>query len=145
MSNFQRVFGARKPVIAMVHLGALPGAPLYDEAGGVEAIVEGARLSGARRIAFPHNDVAAAERELAATAAGQVSKLRRDLAPAMTGEDFSFFLREAPGAFVWIGNGPGEGGCELHNPRYDFNDAILPVASGWLAAVARRALDQPPA
>ena len=43
MSNFQRVFGARKPVIAMVHLGALPGAPLYDEAGGVEAIVEGAR------------------------------------------------------------------------------------------------------
>ncbi len=30
------------------------------------SIVEGARLSGARRIAFPHNDLAAAERELAA-------------------------------------------------------------------------------
>lgn len=42
-SNFQRVFGARKPVIAMVHLGALPGAPLYDGEGGLEAIVKGAR------------------------------------------------------------------------------------------------------
>jgi amidohydrolase len=81
-----------------------------------------------------------AERDLAAAAAGRVSTVRRDLAPAMTGEDFSYFLREAPGAFVWIGNGPGEGGCELHNPRYDFNDAILPTASGWLAEVAKRAL-----
>jgi membrane complex biogenesis BtpA family protein len=28
--NFKRVFGAIKPVIGMVHLGALPGTPLYD-------------------------------------------------------------------------------------------------------------------
>lgn len=41
--RFRRVFGERKPVIAMVHLGALPGTPLYDAEGGVEAIVEGAR------------------------------------------------------------------------------------------------------
>lgn len=40
--KFRRVFGAGKPVIAMVHLGALPGAPLYDAAGGLEALVEGA-------------------------------------------------------------------------------------------------------
>ena len=30
--------------------------------------------------------------------------------------------------------------AELHNPDYNYNDAILPVASGWLAATARRAL-----
>ena len=42
-SNFARVFGARKPVIAMVHLGALPGAPLHDFAGGLAAIIDGAR------------------------------------------------------------------------------------------------------
>jgi len=30
MGNFQRVFGAGKPVIGMVHLGALPGTPLHD-------------------------------------------------------------------------------------------------------------------
>ena len=81
-----------------------------------------------------------AEREAAAVAAAAVTEVRRDLLPAMTGEDFSWFLKEVPGAFVWIGNGPGEGGCELHNPAYDFNDTILPVASGFLAEVAKRAL-----
>jgi metal-dependent amidase/aminoacylase/carboxypeptidase family protein len=83
------------------------------------------------------------ERELAAEAAGAVSSLRRDLLPAMTGEDFSWLLREVPGAFVWIGNGSAEGGRELHNPSYDFNDDILPTASAWLAEVAKRALAAP--
>jgi len=79
------------------------------------------------------------ERDLAADAAASVTTLRRDLPPAMTGEDFSWFLKEVPGAFVWIGNGPTDGGRELHNPRYDFNDAVLPAASAWLAEVAKRA------
>jgi uncharacterized protein len=43
MTRFQQVFGARKPVIAMVHLGALPGTPLHDAARGVEGIIEAAR------------------------------------------------------------------------------------------------------
>jgi len=42
MSRFKAVFGDRKPVIAMVHLGAMPGTPLYDAAGGVQAILDGA-------------------------------------------------------------------------------------------------------
>lgn len=41
--RFRRVFGARKPVIAMVHLGALPGTPLHDPAAGVNGLVENAR------------------------------------------------------------------------------------------------------
>ncbi|MXP63237.1 amidohydrolase [Roseomonas sp. M0104] len=82
------------------------------------------------------------ERELAAEAAAAVTEMRRDVPPAMTGEDFSHFLHEVPGAFVWIGNGPSNGGRELHNPHYDFNDAVLPVASGFLAETARRALAQ---
>ena len=41
--NFRRVFGDGKPVIAMVHLGALPGAPLHDHEDGIEGIVAGAR------------------------------------------------------------------------------------------------------
>ncbi len=40
--NFKRVFGERKPVIGMVHLGALPGSPLYDPAGGIAALVDAA-------------------------------------------------------------------------------------------------------
>ena len=66
--------------------------------------------------------------------------VRTDLRPAMTGEDFSCFLEERPGAFVWIGNGPSEPGKDLHNDGYNFNDEILPNASGFLAGVARRAL-----
>jgi amidohydrolase len=67
--------------------------------------------------------------------------LRRDIGPAMTGEDFAWFLQARPGAFVWIGNGPGDGGRELHNANYDYNDAILPAAAGYLAGVAKRALE----
>jgi hippurate hydrolase len=82
-----------------------------------------------------------AEAELAATAAsGAGLATRRDLAPAMTGEDFSWYLEQRPGAFVWIGNGPGDGGRELHNSNYNYNDAILPAASTFLAGVAMRAL-----
>ena len=42
--------------------------------------------------------------------------------PMMGSEDFSFFLEQVPGAYVFLGNGPGSG---LHTSRYDFNDAIL--------------------
>jgi hippurate hydrolase len=92
------------------------------------------------RVGIPVTRNHPAERDLAAAAAAEVAPVRRDLAPAMTGEDFSWFLREVPGAFVWIGNGPAEGGRELHHPAYDFNDAILPAASGYLVTVAKRAL-----
>jgi hippurate hydrolase len=84
---------------------------------------------------------APAERDLAAHAVTSAGlPLRRDMAPAMTGEDFAWYLQQRPGAFVWIGNGSADGGRELHNANYDFNDAILPAASGFLAEVAKRAL-----
>jgi hippurate hydrolase len=76
----------------------------------------------------------------AAAAAAMGATVRRDLAPSMAGEDFGWYLEERPGAFAWIGNGPADEGAGLHNPGYDFNDAILPTASSWLAATARRAL-----
>ncbi len=83
----------------------------------------------------------AAEAELAAEAATTLgAPLRRDVPPSMAGEDFAAYLRRKPGAFVWIGNGPAEEGRELHNPGYDFNDAILPASAGWMAGVAKRAL-----
>ncbi|VVS97027.1 BtpA/SgcQ family protein [Rhizobium sp. EC-SD404] len=43
MKKFSALFGGTKPVIAMVHLAPMPGTPLYDAEGGVEAIVEAAR------------------------------------------------------------------------------------------------------
>jgi len=81
------------------------------------------------------------ERDLAAEAATRAGlPLRRDMAPAMTGEDFAWYLEQRPGAFVWIGNGAADGGRELHNSNYNFNDAILPAASSYLAGVAKQAL-----
>ena len=82
-----------------------------------------------------------AERDLAAAAVIAADlPLRRDLPPAMTGEDFALVSQERPGAFVWIGNGPADDGRGLHSSSYDYNDAILPAASGYLASVAKQAL-----
>lgn len=82
-----------------------------------------------------------AEAALAAEVAEQAGfPVRRDIPPSTGGEDFAFMLAQKPGAMAWIGNGPAEPGRELHNPGYDFNDAILPVAATWLAGVAKRVL-----
>ena len=43
MSKFLDTFGVAKPVIGMVHFGALPGAPLYDAEQGTEGILADAR------------------------------------------------------------------------------------------------------
>jgi len=63
-------------------------------------------------------------------------RVHTDLPPTMGAEDFAFMLERRPGAYAWIGNGPGEGGCILHNPRYDFNDEVLPLgATYWVRLV----------
>jgi len=62
-----------------------------------------------------------------------------DKDPMMGAEDFAFMLNEKPGAYMWIGNGPRDGGCMLHNPHYDFNDEVLPLgASYWAKLVETR-------
>ena len=61
--------------------------------------------------------------------------------PSMPSEDFAFMLQAKAGAYVFIGNGEGAhrhsghgmGPCMLHNPSYDFNDALIPLgATYWL-------------
>jgi hippurate hydrolase len=64
----------------------------------------------------------------------------RNLDPSMGSEDFSFMLQAKPGAFARLGQGGAEGGCFLHNSRYDFNDAVIPLGAGYLASLAERAL-----
>ena len=64
----------------------------------------------------------------------------RDLEPSMGSEDFSFMLRERPGAYARLGQGGAEGGCFLHNTRYDFNDGVIPVGAAYLASLAESAL-----
>lgn len=51
-------------------------------------------------------------------------------------EDFGFMLQKKPGCYAFIGNGPGEGGCMLHSPTFDFNDEVTPIgASYWVKVV----------
>lgn len=62
--------------------------------------------------------------------------LRKTDLPSMAAEDFAFMLQHKPGCYVWLGNGPGTGGCSLHNPHYDFNDESLPCGiSYWVKLV----------
>ncbi len=43
MTRFQALFGTARPIVGMVHLGALPGSPLHDAETGIDGIVESAR------------------------------------------------------------------------------------------------------
>jgi len=58
----------------------------------------------------------------------------------MASEDFSFMLEKVPGCYINIGNGAGEGGCEVHNPGYDFNDAALPLGASFFARLVETRL-----
>ena len=64
----------------------------------------------------------------------------RNLDPSMGSEDFSFMLQAKPGAFARLGQGGAEGGCFLHNSTYDFNDAVIPLGAGYLAALAEKSM-----
>lgn len=65
-----------------------------------------------------------------------------NVAPMMISEDFGAFLKVVPGAFVFIGNGAtgSPGGVPLHNGRYDFNDAVLPIGARYFAELVRQRL-----
>ena len=66
----------------------------------------------------------------------------RHMTPSMGGEDFAFMLQVKPGAYIRIGQGlpHGPGPHPLHNSRYDFNDAILPLGAALHASLIEAAL-----
>jgi hippurate hydrolase len=76
--------------------------------------------------------------DVAASLVGE-DKVVRNLPPSMGAEDFSFMLQTKPGAYLRLGQG-GEGGCFLHNSRYDFNDEVLPLGAALFATLAERAM-----
>jgi amidohydrolase len=106
------------------------------EALGASATVEYARgypatVNGAKESAF-----AARVGERIFGAANVIT----DFDPVMGGEDFSYMLQAKPGAYVFLGQGGGPSSCFLHNPGYDFNDAVIPLGAGFLAALVEDAL-----
>ena len=92
---------------------------------------------------YPPTINAASEADFARGVMAELVGPQRVIAqePTMGAEDFSFMLMEKPGCYVFIGNGDGThrdighggGPCMLHNPSYDFNDALIPLgASYWV-------------
>ena len=69
--------------------------------------------------------------EIAGTA-GVVADAGRE----MGAEDFAYLLEQRPGAYLFLGQGPGAG---LHHPAYDFNDAAAPYGASFLARLVERA------
>jgi hippurate hydrolase len=55
----------------------------------------------------------------------------------MGAEDFAYMLQARPGAYLFLGQGPGP---YCHHPEYDFNDAITPVGASFFARIIERAL-----
>ena len=54
----------------------------------------------------------------------------------MGSEDFSFMLEARPGAYLFLGTGPGAG---LHHAAFDFNDEAAPIGASFFAMLVERA------
>ena len=104
-------------------------------AGQAAAFGVSARLDYLREYPVLSND---AERtRFAAAVAEEVAPgVRADAPREMGGEDFAYMLAARPGAFLFLGQGEGPG---LHQPDFDFNDAVAPVGASLLARLVERA------
>ncbi len=103
----------------------------------------GARIDAHFDLRYPPTVNSATETALCRRTAEALlgeDKVRKDELPSMGAEDFAFMLREKPGCYVWLGNGPGTDGCSLHNPHYDFNDDVLIYGISYWVRLVESAL-----
>ena len=109
------------------------------------AVAQG--LGGSAEIEYRRGYPATVNTEKEARFAAQVGErvfgagnVITDHEPTMGGEDFSYMLQARPGAYVFLGQGGAALGCLLHNPGYDFNDEVIPLGAGYLAALVEDSL-----
>ena len=100
----------------------------------------GCRLDYALHPGYPTvvNDAEAVARvrRLAAVVAGEQNVV--EPAPVAAAEDFAYFLRKAPGAFVFIGAGNAARGIVAphHAPQFDIDESALPIGAELLVRIA---------
>lgn len=86
------------------------------------------------------NDPVAAEtaRQAAHQVVGSTALGRQ--APLMVSEDFAEYARLAPSCFMLLGSANAELGLDAahHNPRFDFDEQVLPIGAALLATAATR-------
>ncbi len=73
----------------------------------------------------------------AVAGAGRVVEMER---PTMGGEDFSFMLNAKQGNYIMLGGARGAADPQVHHPKYDFNDDILPVGASYWVTLAEQLL-----
>jgi hippurate hydrolase len=64
------------------------------------------------------------------------ANVEADRPSEMGAEDFSYMLEERPGAYVFLGTGPGAG---LHHPQFDYNDEASPFGASWFVRLVETA------
>ncbi len=113
----------------------------------MRALCEGIAGAHGARCSVDYRNVFAPTVNDAACTAAAVATARRvaatvddDVAPMLISEDFGALLQAVRGAFVFIGNGDAPDAAPLHNPRYDFNDAIVGVGANYFAELVRMRL-----
>jgi hippurate hydrolase len=116
---------------------------------GIRRLATGIAASfGARaEVRFDHaypptiNDPNATEQALsAARAVVGGSHVVAMAKPTMGAEDFSFMLNAKPGSYLMLGGRRGPEEAMVHHPRYDFNDALLPIGASYWAMLAEQLL-----
>jgi len=67
--------------------------------------------------------------------------------PIMASEDFSYYLREIPGAFALIGADDGDAHHQVpcHSPHYDFNDRLIPLVTNLFSRLCGVTTPEKPA
>lgn len=120
---------AFKPAVRQLLAERIPALARAQAASlGAEAEVD-------YRLGFPpvHNHGAETRfaREVARQALGD-EQVPATFPPRTASEDFAFMLEARPGSYLFVGNGDT---APLHNPRYDFNDAVLPQAATLWASL----------
>jgi metal-dependent amidase/aminoacylase/carboxypeptidase family protein len=107
------------------------------------AQTHGAKIELDYRRGYPGVVNTATETAAAVAAAASLvgdEQVNTDIKPAMGSEDFAFMLQKRPGAYIGIGAGEGENDPPVHNPYYDFNDAILPLGAAYWVALVKQQL-----
>ncbi|QYZ70968.1 M20 aminoacylase family protein [Neotabrizicola shimadae] len=82
-----------------------------------------------------HADEAEFAASVAASVVGEAA-VDANAPREMGSEDFSYMLEARPGAYLFMGTGPGAG---LHHPAFDFNDEAAPIGASFFARLVEEA------
>ncbi|MBV9784590.1 MAG: amidohydrolase [Acidisphaera sp.] len=112
--------------------------------GIAESFSARAEVSFARSYPATVNDAEATvlARQAAESVVGE-ARVQHMEAPTMGGEDFSFMLNAKQGSYLMLGGARSESEVSVHHPRYDFNDAILPLGASYWATLVEQRLAKP--